>query len=340
MKRLFCIGNAMVDVFAEVPADFCKRFALTLPVQHVDHKSAVAILKTLPSGKIITAGGGAANTAKIASYLGIQTAFTGAAGIDSFGDLFKDELRQAGVYLYLVRKKSPTGMFLSLTGKSAESENKDSFKHIAASPSAALELDADDLDETMFECRDDVPRVLFLEGFLLGRERLVNRTLELAVKYRLSVAVDIGTTDIAADQAMQIQQGNSLFLDKNLRSEKFPLMLFMNEKEAEAFAQVFNTGWEPLFAELSKAPAVRIIVKLAERGSLIFTGGAVYQAKTKPVKTAEPTGAGDAFAGGFLAAWLLGEGPEQCCRKGNAAAALVLKAPGTKGLNINNVLVM
>jgi sugar/nucleoside kinase (ribokinase family) len=50
---------------------------------------------------------------------------------------------------------------------------------------------------------------------------------------------------------------------------------------------------------------------------------------TSPVEVAESTGAGDAFAAGFLAAWLRGEGPLQCGMAGNAAAALVLQAPGT-----------
>ncbi|MCL1812283.1 MAG: adenosine kinase [Treponema sp.] len=334
--QLFCIGNAMVDVFAEVSADFCKQFALTLPVQHVDHKTAATILEALPPNKVIVAGGGAANIAKIAALLGIQTAFTGAAGNDHFGSLFKEELGHAGVLLSLAKKKSPTGVFISLTTKSNKPENAELSGYIIASPSAALELDAEDLDESIFNSKDDIPRVLFLEGFLLDRERLVNRILELAEKYRLTLAVDMGMPDIAAEQAKNILQGNSPFWDIKLRQAKFPLIVFFNKAEAEAFARVFDTGWESLFIELSTVPSVCIIVKLAEMGATVFTGGKAYHVQTEPVQSAESTGAGDAFAAGFLAAWLRAEGPQQCCRNGNAAAAMVLKAPGTKGLNINN----
>ncbi|MCL1928645.1 MAG: PfkB family carbohydrate kinase [Treponema sp.] len=334
--QLFCIGNAMVDVFAEIPEDFCKQFALTLPVQHVDHNSAAAILKALPSGIIITSGGGAANTAKAAALLGIQTAFIGAAGNDHFGSLFKEELGQTGVVLSLAKRKSPTGVFISLTTKSKKAENAELSGYIIASPSAALELDAEDLDEQMFKSNDDISRVLFLEGFLLGRERLVNCILELAEKYRLTLAVDMGIPDIAAKQAKNIQQGNSPFWDFKLRQAKFPLIVFFNKAEAEAFANVFDTVWETLFMESSKVSSVCIIVKLAELGASVFTGGKVFHVQTEPVQSAELTGAGDAFAAGFLAAWLSGEGPRQCGRAGNTAAAAVLQAPGTKGLNITN----
>ena len=319
----------MVDVFAEVPADFCKRFAVNSPVQHVDYKSAAEILEALPPGKIISSGGGAANTAKIAAFLGIPTAFIGAVGSDPFGLLFEEELRQAGVRLHLARKKSPTGVFISLISKNTKAGSTGSSRHIVASPSAALELNAADLDEKLFECRDDVPQLLFLEGFLLDREKLIDRILELAATYKLGLAIDSGTADIAAEQARRIQQGTSPFPDRTLRAGKFPLMLFMNEKEAEAFSGVYNAGWENLFIEASKDSSVMAAVKLAERGAVIFSGGRLYRAKTKPVKAAESTGTGDAFAAGFLASWLQNNGPLQCGQAGNTAAAMVLKAPGT-----------
>lgn len=42
----------------------------------------------------------------------------------------------------------------------------------------------------------------------------------------------------------------------------------------------------------------------------------------------DTTGAGDAFAAGFLASWLTGAAPVDACREGHRAAAAVLRTPG------------
>jgi ribokinase len=149
----------------------------------------------------------------------------------------------------------------------------------------------------------------------------------MADKHRLILALDIGTADNAAEYAELVRSWFG----------RYPFILFMNEKEAEAFADalMFNSGWESLFIALSRenfGGNVSIAVKLAERGAAVFSCGEVYHAETEPVDAAESTGAGDAFAAGFLAAWLRKEGPLQCGLAGNAAAALVLQSPGTGGL--------
>jgi sugar/nucleoside kinase (ribokinase family) len=332
---LLCIGNAMVDVFAEVPPGFCKQFGLNDPVQHIGPETVAAILTVLeekcPSGNssapIIMSGGGASNTAKIAARLGVNAAFAGAiggaGGHDRFGTIFEEELKRSGVFLHLFRKQSLTGVFISLCPYAKEkAASSISRRIIAAAPSAALELDGKDLDEFLFARS----RLLMIEGFLLGRINLVRRILDMAEKYNLTLAMDIGTADNAAEYAGLIRSWFG----------RYPLILFLNEKEAEAFAGVLNStsSRESMFTALSlenSGGSVSIAVKLAERGAAVFSGGTVYHAKTDPVEAAESTGAGDAFAAGFLAAWLRGEGPQQCGLAGNAAAALVLRSPGTGG---------
>jgi len=333
--ELLCIGNAMVDVFAEVPPDFCKQFRLNAPVQHIGPEAAAEILAVLeekhPPGKasavLITSGGGAANTAKIAARLGINAVFAGAIGgaacPDRFGAVFEEELKRSGVSLHLSRKQSPTGIFISLCPQRKEKTAGGMYRIIAAAPSAALELDGKDLDEFLFART----RLLMMEGFLLGRTSLVRHILDMTDKYRLPLALDIGTAENAAEYAELIRSWFG----------RYPLILFMNEKEAEAFTGALNaaSNWESLFTRLSRENPggnVLIAIKLAERGTAVFSCGAVYHAETKPVKAVESTGAGDAFAAGFLAAWFRKEGPLQCGYAGNAAAALVLRAPGTGNL--------
>jgi fructokinase len=314
LPELLCAGNALVDIFADVPPDFCERFGLTETVQHISAKKAEAIFLALPSGIVISSGGNAANTAKIAARLGVKAAFAGVIGTDRFGAIFEEELKQSGVSLYLSRKlAAPTGLFFSLR---ENTDCKDLRRVIAASPSAALELDKNDIDESLFA----QAKILYIESFLLEKKDLVSHFLNMAVKYSLTLAMDAGTPGKAAEHAQTICSWFS----------SYPFVFFMNEKEAESFANALNSGsgWEKLFMSMSGEHSnnnALLVVKLAERGAVVFHGGTVYHAKTEPVEVTESIGAGDAFAAGFLAALLRGEGNPQCAHAGNAAAVGALR---------------
>jgi fructokinase len=337
-RELLCIGNAMVDVFAEVPADFCEQFDISAPVQHIGADKTAAILAAVSAATdggrnaVYCAGGGAANTAKIAARLGVKAAFAGAVGTDCalgmtasasdvaaatttpdrLGRLFEKELAQSGAELYLARKKSPTGVFISLTLPDGE-------KRIAAAPGAALELEPSELPETLFQNT----RILMLEGFLLNQKALIEHCLKYAEQYSLTVALDPGTAEIAGEYAGEIVR----------RMKRFPLILFMNEAESVAFTGVL-AGGEPcpnsaLLQKLSEENSAVIVEKRAERGAVVYAGGKSFSRETIARPNAESTGAGDAFAAGFLQTYLRGEALEICADTGNKCAATVLDAPGT-----------
>ena len=342
--QLLCAGNAIVDVYAEVPPEFCEQFFLSAGIQHVSAETTAAILAALTqecsaafypeksAGIVMVSGGNAANTAKVASRLGVRCAFAGAAGNDAVGGFFAEELQREEISLYLSRKKSPTGLFISLISKKIVSDIPAFTTYIAASPSAAEEFDDQDLDEAMFKTSGKILQVFLIDGFFLEKERLLNRILALADKYNLTLALDMGTEHIAERQAHLIKEKKSFFWDRTSRSR--PMILFLNEKEAQVFAKTLVSDWHDIFIAASKDQNILAAVKLAEHGAAVFSGGNVFRAETEPVTAAENTAAGDAFAAGFLAAWLQGKNPEQCGQAGNSAAALVLQNPGTSQINI------
>jgi sugar/nucleoside kinase (ribokinase family) len=318
---LLCIGNAMVDVFAEVSADFCGHFDISAPVQHVDSGRAAAIIAALPPAPspLYCAGGGAANTAKIAARLGrrgMQTAFAGAIGgaaaPDHFGRLFEEELAQAGVELYLARKKSSTGVFISLTLPGGE-------RRIAAAPGAASELEPHNVPEDIFQNT----RILMLEGFLFNRKPLIEQCLKYAKQYGLSIALDPGTAEIAGIYAKEISRW----------MKHFPVILFMNEAETAAFSAALSAGSKAgqaaVLRELTARSSTVIVEKRARRGAAVYVRGKSFFKETNARLNVESTGAGDAFAAGFLQTYLQGETPELCTEAGNKCAATVLGAPGT-----------
>jgi 2-dehydro-3-deoxygluconokinase len=74
--------------------------------------------------------------------------------------------------------------------------------------------------------------------------------------------------------------------------------------------------------------ALRVAVTLGAEGAWVTDGGTELVSPGRQVQVVDPIGAGDAFAAGFLSAWLHGEDLEECAEKGNLVAALCVTALG------------
>lgn len=331
---MLCIGNAIIDVFALLDRDMLDSIGLSKPVQHIEHEKIIEILSLLPEFTT-SAGGGAANVAKIAAMLGLDAGFVGAIGSvrntpDHFAALFEQEERNAGVHTFLVQKDAPTGVCLVLQGSEGET-------YIAASPAAASLLSADDIPKEAVQAA----KVIVIDGYILEQEALVRHIMQLADECGTVVALDPGSAAIAAQQARNIAAYCS----------DYPLFLFMNEEEAGAFYHALNpvdnvdNNEESMFFEkkdmlppqlydfFKKQTAQDlfpiIVIKVGPKGALVFANGAVYREEALAMIPLETTGAGDTFCAAFLAAWIRDKSLDECISLGNKVASQVLDVPGT-----------
>jgi len=72
-----------------------------------------------------------------------------------------------------------------------------------------------------------------------------------------------------------------------------------------------------------------VIVTLGMKGAMLSVEGNIYDISAcKPDKTVDPTGAGDAFIGGFLVEYINDANYLRCACVGSAVASLVVEAPG------------
>jgi len=342
---LLCIGNALVDIFAQAGGQFFARHGLTEPVQHIEIEKLKGILSelrdcTMVSGGAqkpnarhracsssggdtacplenlspvkIVSGGGAANVAKIAGLLGAKVSFTGAIGNDGFGRLFEKSLAAAGVKLRLSIKPSPTGICLMLRDEAGGTRGE---THIAASPSAALELSESDINgEELSKAK-----IVLIDGFMLGKSALASHILRLAGRNGTAAAIDLSSPGIAREYAAEIAD----------YAKRFPLILFMNEAEARAFCDGLKSSMrETLLKNDTDFPI--IVVKLGQGGALCYSKGKITRAETQAVTPVDATGAGDAFCAGFLAAWVKNKTPGECAAFGNKTAGTVLGAEGSQ----------
>jgi sugar/nucleoside kinase (ribokinase family) len=346
MTELLCIGNAIVDVFAGADSQSMDRLGIREPVQHIKREEAERVLAELGAcggsvlsgggaskgAPVFSSGGGAANVAKIAALLEVGAAFAGCTGGDGLADVFREDLRSAGVAALLTRGKEKTGICLILSSPEGETR-------IAASPGAALEFAGDDINEKMIQNT----RVLVLDGYILERRPLVRRVLELADSYGTPVALDTASVFQIREKTEEILQ----------YCRNYPLILFMNADEAIAFYHVLRKDTEgrgcggqrderekekiiledicPVFKILTEGELFPIIViKLGSRGSLALARGELYRQETFTVVPKNSIGAGDAFCAAFLASWIRGKSLSECLSLGNKVAGAVLEVPGTR----------
>jgi adenosine kinase len=108
--------------------------------------------------------------------------------------------------------------------------------------------------------------------------------------------------------------------------------LFCNDYEASLIEH--KTGWSD--AELTAQVGVRVTTLGADGARVDITGqDPVLVGPVKDVTPADPTGTGDAFRAGFLAAESFGLGRERAAQLGNLLAVHALEATGPQEYKLN-----
>ena len=337
--ELLCFGNAIVDVFAVADPAWLDGLGIKEPVQHISRDLAQRILEelVLENDTVISSGGSAANVAKIAAMLDIESAFAGCVGAstnvdvsatgDNLAATFKKDLESAGVVPLLSTGKEKTGLCFAF--------NCGDFTRIAASPGAALEFTEADVPA------DLIPRAeaLVLDGYMLDRRPLVQHIMELASRHGIPIALD-------AASVFQIKEKTEDILQY---SRNYPLIVFMNADEAIVFFNNIRKSNDRLetYSEREKeslilkeiCPVLKcitegeifpiIVIKLGGRGAAVLAGGNIYREETFTIIPRNTVGAGDAFCAAFISAWIRHKSIRECAALGNKVAREILLVPGT-----------
>jgi sugar/nucleoside kinase (ribokinase family) len=333
LTEILCIGNPIVDVFTKIDNIISAKYGILEPVQHIDREQAELLMRESTinfSTSVKSSGGGAANVAKIAALLGVETVFSGCAGQDELGVFFREQLTDAGVSALLEKSCEKTGVcFVCSIGTETR---------IAASPGAALELNESHISDELIGSAE----VVVVDGYILDRRPLVQHILLKASRRGIPVALDAASIFQVKSKAEEILT----------YSRSFPLIIFMNADEALAFYNTIrksrdeDTGLSDKEKEAiivrDVCPMLKIItdgelfpivvVKLGGRGAIVVAGGNVYHEETFTIIPRDTIGAGDAFCAAFLSAWIRGKSLSDCAALGNKVARKILAVPGT---NIN-----
>jgi sugar/nucleoside kinase (ribokinase family) len=300
--ELVGVGNALMDVVAFVDEAFAPSLGYhNNSVSHIDRARMDDILALLPE-PIVSAGGGAANAARAASILGARAAFAGRIGEDLLGEAFAEELAASEVEPLLSRSGAPTGVYCALI-------RPDGGRTLLVAPGAALDLALEPPNPGIFR----PGATLFLECFLLRDRAFFMDCVRGAREAGMEIAVDLSSRELASDDRDFILGFLPDYCD----------VLFANEDEFAALTRMpIREG-----LELFTAWELEVVIKRAEMGALWSRGGSAFDSPVRELQPVDSTGAGDAFAAGFLYGRSIGLPPERSLRLGNRVAEEVLGVP-------------
>ncbi len=288
----FCLGDLMVDVVARLFGPLA---------EGSDSPGVIAYV----------GGGSAANTAAWLTRVGVSSTFVGAIGDDAAGQAQIESLHQLGVDVrFRVDRTRPTGTCLVLVAPTGE-------RTMVPDPGANLALMEHDVPTDEFRPGDH----LHVSGYALLRDARDAALHAMTTAVGSGLTVSVG----AASAAPLATLGASAFL------EMLPdgSLLFANEKEAGVLTGSSGGSAADLARKL--AGAGRQVVVTAGSGDAAWSDGdATAAMAAEPLDRPEldTTGAGDAFAAGFLAARARDAAPAVCLRDGHALAAAACRTTG------------
>jgi sugar/nucleoside kinase (ribokinase family) len=308
MKKILGIGNALVDVMTILEDDrILEKFSLPKgSMQLVDkEKSELVKAGTVNFRRSLASGGSAANTIYGMAMLGVETAYIGSIGKDDLGDFFENDMKKAGVRTILTRHDSHTGTAVALISPDYE-------RTFATHLGAAVELEADDLNQADFSGYD----LLYLEGYQIYNKPLVEAACQLAKKENMKVVLDLASYNVVESRLSDFKEIVENYVD----------ILFANEEEAKAFT---GKDAEEALIELSKSCEVAV-VKAGSKGSWIKRDQEIIKIGAAAADVKDTTGAGDQYAAGFLYGYAINKNLEVCGQYGSLMAGKVIEILGAR----------
>ncbi|MEY9945065.1 sugar kinase [Kitasatospora sp. GAS1066B] len=273
-------------------------------------------------------GGAESNVACALAALGIPTAWLSRVGADGFGRRLLVELAAHGVdtSAVVIDPDRPTGLYVKEVGGAAEHPHDlgpgNSRLHYYRTGSAAAALGPELLDDPAAAELLAGARLLHLSGITAALSDsclALLRTLLAAPRAERLISFDLNWRPALwrhRDPAVlpELLDGADLVL--------------LGADEAE---QAFGTSTPDGLRALLPRPATLVVKEAGRAATALDRDGRRVTEPALRVEVVEPTGAGDAFAAGYLAGTLRGLDQRRRLRLGHLAAATALTSPGDQG---------
>lgn len=295
MYEVITIGSSLVDSFIKSPSfQLVKNESGTLLCQLYGEKIEVDEYS-------IHSGGGANNTSVGFARMGFRTGIVTEIGKDVLSEILLENLRKEFVSTNLVirEKNEVTGGSIILLGE-------DGGRTVMVHRGASAMIDPSDIPN------DHISRAKWVHlSSISGRYETLAHLFSLLKSSKTKYSWNPGKRELALLRSGQLSVST-------LSAE----ILFVNREEWESI--------EMLQDEIV-ANVPNIVVTDGKQGGVVYRKGEIAQPfMAQSVSSVDDTGAGDAFAVGYVSAFLKNLDSDICCKWGIANAASVVQYIGAQ----------
>jgi sugar/nucleoside kinase (ribokinase family) len=294
-KRIVCVGILVADVVGR-------------PVQSVPAPGRLVLVEEMG----LYTGGCAVNSASALAMLGLPVEVIGRVGDDPFGEFMVSALQQRGVGAQGVKRDSETGT--SATMVMVDSEGERRFVHYIGA-NARLTLDDIELETVR------TAGILHVAGSLVLPGIDGEPTAWLLQEVRTAgVVTFLDTVWDDTGRWMKILAPCLPHLDYFIPSLPEAQAITGREEPVHVARALLDCG------------VGAVALKMGADGCLVATqGGEMFHLPAYQVEVVDATGAGDAFAAGFIAGVWYGWSLEKTAHLANAIGALCVTGMGALG---------
>ncbi len=310
---VYGVCNPLIDLLSHIPDSFLEERGLEKNIMRlVTLEEQQELLMALAAEKIpveFAAGGSGANTTIGIAQLGGTSAFSGKVGQDEHSKIYKDKLEEMGVQVALSEGKGATGSSLILV---SEDGSRLMNTHLGIS----IELQPPDIQPELIE----KSKYLYVTGYLWDTEsqkNSVRKALKEAQKMKVKVSLSL------SDPFCVTRHKND-FLEL---LKGYASMVICNQEELHTLMETNIT--QNAVKKLSEWVETAVVT-LGSKGSLVIHNGESNYINPSPVKVVDTTGAGDAYAAGFLFGMTHDFSPLDSGRIGAVLASAVIKQTGPR----------
>lgn len=283
--NVYGIGNALVDIVTEVDDQFLEEHKIEKGLMTlVDEESQTRISNAINMSKSNKqCGGSVANSIIAIAQFGGTSYYSCKVANDELGEFYRKDLKSNGVETNLSEQELEPG----ITGKCLVMTTDDASRTMNTFLGITADYSKDQITEHALKDSE----YLYIEGYLVTSENgqeAMKHAKKLAEENGVKTALTFSDPSMVKyfRESMESVVGASVDL------------LFCNEEEAMLY-----TGKDNLLdaREALKKDAKRFVITQGANGAMIFDGDTFVDIEPYKVEAIDTNGAGDLFAGAFLA---------------------------------------
>lgn len=308
------LGNAIIDILAFVDDEFLTKNSIEKGAMNLINEKSAALFSSLEYEKICP-GGSTANTIVNLSNFKINNAFIGNVGSGTYGYIFHQDLEDNNVN-FCCNSKSAFGK----TARSFVLITPDAQRTMCTYLGEASEV-SQNIDHGVIKNSD----ILYIEGYLWDKPKIINslrKAINVAKENKTKIAFTLS-------DSFWVQNHHQDFVELASLVD----IIFANEEEVKMLTHCDTINKDNIIKLAKNNKKLVLVITRGEKGVIIFDAKTQNFLKVPSLgikNVIDSTGAGDAFASGFLYGLYHNMSYEQSANTGHLFASRIIQKVGAR----------